>query len=314
MEAAYAVLGSGANTETVAAWNAAHGLDKPLVVQYFNYLSGIILRFDFGLSFNSNLPVTDTILRVVQPTIKISMIGFMFVVLLGVPLGVLCAVKQGSFADNSISFISMTLTAIPAFLIGMVLMLVFAIKLRWLPSFGLSTWKHYILPVLAGGLPGLTTFIRFTRSAMLDTVRQDYIRTARSKGHSELSVIFGVALRNAMLPIAAFIGSILATILASSVVIERVFSIPGIGSQIVTSINYKDTPVILGCVLFLSAFYIIVTILVDIAFTLIDPRVKASFVATKGRRSRKVEAGIGAIVQESGQADWPETGEGGDRD
>lgn len=296
MEVAYTVLGSNATEEAVANWNAERGLDKPLAVQYLNYLKGIVTKFDFGESYRSGLPVLQQVRSVLWPTIKISFFGFMFTILLGVPLGILCAVKQDSLIDKTISIISMAFTAIPAFLWGVVLMLLFSIKLHWLPSFGLNSWKSYIMPVLAGGLPGLTVFIRFTRSAMLDTISQDYIRTSRSKGNSEQKVIFGDALSNALLPIAAFVGSILAGVLANSVVIEKVFSITGLGLTIITAISTKDTPIILGCVMFLSAYYIIVTILVDIAFTFIDPRVKASFVSVKKKKraqetlpERKVE-------------------------
>ena len=287
MEVAYTVLGSNATEEAVAEWNAERGLDKPLWVQYLNYLKGIVTRFDFGKSYRSGISVLTQIKGVIWPTIKISFFGFLFTILLGVPLGILCAVKQDSALDKTISFISMAFTAIPAFLWGVVLMLLFSIKLKWLPSFGLASWKSFIMPVLAGGLPGLTVFIRFTRSAMLDTINQDYIRTSRSKGNSESKVIFGDALSNAMLPIAAFVGSILAGVLANSVVIEKVFSITGLGLTIITAISTKDTPIILGCVMFLSAYYIVVTILVDIAFTLIDPRVKASFVSISRKHAAK---------------------------
>ena len=287
-EVAYTVLGSTATPETVAAWNAEHGLDKPEIVQYFNYLAGIVTRLDFGVSYRSGVSVASKVGAAIMPTVKVSMLGFLVTVVFGIPLGVLCAVKQDTLADKSISLISMALTAVPPFLWGIVLMLVFSVKLKWLPSMGLTSWKHYIMPILAGSLPGLTVFIRFTRSAMLDTISQSYIRTSRSKGNSEMRVIFGDALANAMLPIAAFVGSILASVMAASVVIEKVFSINGIGMTIISAISTKDTPVIMGCVLFLSAYYIVVTILVDIAFTFIDPRVKASFIGGKrGRRTAR---------------------------
>lgn len=298
MEVAYTVLGSNATEEAVAAWNAERGLDKPLAIQYFNYIKNIVTHFDFGKSYRSGIPVLQQVKSVVWPTIKISFFGFLFTIILGVPLGILCAVKQDQLVDKIISFISMAFTAIPAFLWGVVLMLLFSIKLKWLPSFGLNGWKSYVMPVLAGGLPGLTVFIRFTRSAMLDTISQDYIRTSRAKGNSEQKVIFGDALGNAMLPIAAFVGSILAGVLASSVVIEKVFSITGLGLTIINAISTKDTPIILGCVLFLSAYYIVVTILVDVAFTFIDPRVKASFVSVRKKKAANKDRATEKAEQE----------------
>jgi peptide/nickel transport system permease protein len=176
--------------------------------------------------------------------------------------------------------------AVPGFWLGMVFILVFAQRLRWFPTFGFTTPKHWVMPVIVLMLPFAAGFIRQTRSSMLDCIRQDYIRTARSKGETESRVIFRDALRNALLPVITMIGTNFAVIAGGSVLIERIFAIPGVGSKILEAINNKDMPVIILCAMFLTALVAVMNLIVDLCYALVDPRIKATFLKGKKRMGR----------------------------
>ena len=198
-------------------------------------------------------------------------------VLLGVPLGILSAVKQYSFLDVLNSVVAMFLSAIPAFWLGLLSILLFALKLRLLPSDGADTASAFILPIVTLALPGAAELLRLTRSTMLEIIRQDYIRTARAKGASERIVIWRHALRNATLPIITVAGMYFGSLLGGSVITESVFSMPGLGSLTITAIRSKDIPQVMACVLLMAALFCLIMLLVDLLYAFLDPRIRARY-------------------------------------
>ena len=197
--------------------------------------------------------------------------------LLGVPLGILSAVKQYSFLDVLNSVVAMFLSAITAFWLGLLSILLFALKLRLLPSDGADTASAFILPIVTLALPGAAELLRLTRSTMLEIIRQDYIRTARAKGASERIVIWRHALRNATLPIITVAGMYFGSLLGGSVITESVFSMPGVGSLTITAIRSKDIPQVMACVLLMAALFCLIMLLVDLLYAFLDPRIRARY-------------------------------------
>ena len=202
-------------------------------------------------------------------------------VLIGIPLGIACAVKQYSLLDTIPSVLSFFIAAIPSFVLGMVLLLVFAQQLKILPSYGLDTWRHYIMPILAIAIPPAAQNMRFTKSSMLEAIRQDYVRTARGKGATEARVIWGHAIKNAMLPVITSLGMSFGSMLGGTIVIEQVFGMSGLGSLVITAITTKDIPQTMAVTIFLAAMFCVIMLVVDLLYAFIDPRVKARY--TQGR-------------------------------
>jgi peptide/nickel transport system permease protein len=262
------------------AMRANLGLDNPVPIQYLAWL-GKAVRGDFGISYKTRTPVWDVVAKRIPVSIKFSLVTTLAVCLLGLPLGVLCAVKQYTIFDQSINVISKILGAVPGFWLGLMFILLFAQKLRWFPTFGFTTPMHWVLPVATQLLPFCASFIRQTRSAMLDCTRQDYVRTARSKGANESRVIFRDTLRNALLPIITITGNNFAVIIGAAVVVENVFAIPGIGSKVIEAINSKDMPVVLLCTMILAIIFSVMNLLVDLSYALVDPRIKSTFLKGK---------------------------------
>lgn len=256
---------------------AEMGLDKPFFTQFYLYIEGIVTRFDFGTSWQTKRSVTLEILERFPTTLKLGVFGVLVTIILGIPFGIISATKQYSPLDYAVTSTSLVLASMPNFWLALLMILLFALKLKWLPATGTTTWKHWILPVIAQGLGPVATVTRMTRSSMLEVVRQDYITTARAKGLSERTVILKHALKNALLPIVTVIGMQLGGILAGSVVVEAVFSIGGIGSLMMAAINNRNYPMIQGCVLFLSMSICIMNLIVDILYGFIDPRIMAQY-------------------------------------
>ncbi len=276
--------------EQVDALHEELGLDDPLLIQYGRWLWNV-LHGEFGKTYTSDRSsVAKEVIPRIPTSLKVALITITVVVLIGLPLGVLCAVKQYSLADTLINLICKILGSIPQFLVGLLLLLLFGVKLKLLPTYGFTTWRHAILPVVTLALPQIATFVRTTRSSMLDCIRKDYIRTARSKGANEKIVIFRDALKNAMLPLITMIGTEFAKLIGGAIVVENVFAIPGLGSRVIIAINQKDIPTVLCCVLFLSLFFIIATLVMDILYTLVDPRVKSSIMGG-GKKNKKAKTG-----------------------
>lgn len=279
---ARALLGVSAPQADVDALNHEMGYDRPFTTKYVKYVQNMVMKQDFGTSYFTKQSVFDEIWPRYQVTIKLAFLGVLLSSLMGIPLGVYAAVKQYSLWDTIPSILAFMIAAVPAFVLGMVFLFWFALKLNWMPSYGIDTFRHYVLPALAISIPPAAMNFRFTKSSMLESVRQDYVRTARAKGAPERVVIWKHALMNALLPVITQIGLSLGTLIAGAVVAEKLFSIPGIGSLIVDRITYKDEPTIIAGTILIAICFTIVMLIVDLIYALIDPRIKAKYARTKG--------------------------------
>lgn len=270
------ILGQSASPEQVAKLEAEMGLNDPFFVRYFDYITDMF-QGEFGNSYQTKLPVFEEILSRFPTTLTLAAVAMFFATLIGVPVGVISAVRQYSFVDAVSTVAALIFASIPSFVLGLVLMLVFALNLHWLPATGLQDISGYILPAVTLSTGTMATLVRMTRSTMLEVLKQDYIRTARAKGAEEKSVILKHSLRNALLPIITVIGVDFGYLLAGTVVIESVFAISGIGSLLITSIRMKDTPVVMAAIMFVTIAYSLVNLLVDIIYAYIDPRIKSQY-------------------------------------
>ena len=271
------ILGSSATQEQNDALNHDLGYDRPFVVRYVDYMYNLIFRMDMGESYRSGTAVWDDIMKKAAVSIRIAVNGMLCATIIGIPLGILSAVKQYSFLDFSTTTLSMILAAIPSFWLGMLLMYCFALKLGWFPSSGIDTWRHYILPMFAIGLPYAAYELRFTRSTMLEAIRQGYVRNCRAKGGEERVVIWKHALKNALLPVITVTGNNFGGLLGGAMITETVYSIPGLGVMLVNAIKTKDIPVAMGTTLFLAGFFCLIMVVVDLLYALVDPRIKAKY-------------------------------------
>mgnify|MGYP003099674142 CR=1 FL=1 len=284
-----ALLSADASAEQIAAKTAELGLDKPFLYQFFLYLKNLVLHFDMGQSYYTGKDVAAEVLRRFPYTLVLGVSSVIISLIIGIPFGIISATKQYSALDYTVTFLSLILASCPGFLFSLMLVLIFSVRLDWLPAAGVVTWKHWILPILAmGGYP-IATICRTTRSSMLEIVRQDYIRTARAKGLSEFTVIKKHALRNALIPIIAITGLQLGFVIGGTIVFESIFSIPGIGQYLMNSINNKDYNAVQGCVVFMSAFVCLMNLLTDIAYGFVDPRVRASYGGKKKKKTIKTK-------------------------
>ena len=273
------------------AMAARFGLDQPKPVQFLNWAKNA-LKGDLGISYATKMPVMNDIVYRIPTSLRLALLATCIIVLFGLPLGVGCAVKQYTAFDNIVNVLAKVMGSVPGFWLGLMLIIGFSVKLKLLPTFGTGTWKHYVLPVATLSLPFLANYIRQVRSAMLDCIRQDYVRTARSKGASERTVIFRDALKNAMMPIVTTTGGTFCGLVAGAVVVERVFAIPGIGSAIVTAINNRDMPALLACSMVMSVVIILMGLFIDLAYAFVDPRVRSTFEGQKKAKKVKKTEGV----------------------
>lgn len=270
------MLGVGASEEALNGLREELGLNRPFLTRYFDYMAGVF-HGDFGISYRTKLPVFEEISVRFPVTLRLALLAIAVVTIFGILLGVLAAVKQHKIADYILSVFAMLAASVPSFWLGLMMTLLFALQLKWLPSYGLDSWKSYVMPVIALSLPSLAELMRMTRSTMLETIRQDYVRTARSKGVMERRMLLRHALKNALMPIITVIGSNFGSLLGGAVVIETVFSLPGIGNMIVTSIRTKDVPQVMAGTMFIALMFCLVLLVVDVAYALIDPRVRTRY-------------------------------------
>ena len=254
--------------------NVKFGLDKPLGEQYINYMVNAA-HGDFGPSLKQRGRNVSTIMFSKFPvSAKLGGISILVALFVGIPLGCVAAVKRGTWIDNAVVVIATGGIAVPSFVICTVGMYIFGVNLRWLPTFGLTTPIHYILPVFALAAYPIAYITRLMRASMLDVIGQDYIRTAKAKGVSQIVSLFKHALRNAILPVVAYVGPLLAYTLTGSFIVEKIFVIPGLGGQFISSVTTRDYTVIMGTTIFLATLVIIMNTLVDIVYMIIDPRIK----------------------------------------
>jgi len=278
------ILGEGATPDQYAALREEMGLNDPFFVRYFRYVTDA-LTGDFGRSYRTNLPVFQEIATRIPYTLNLAVTSTLIAIIIGIPIGVLSAVKQYTITDNVALGTSLLLTSMPAFWFAMMLILLFSLKLRILPSLGADSWRHFILPAVATSANTLASLLRMTRSTMLEVIRQDYIRTARAKGAKESRVIFGHALRNALLPVVTIIGVNFGIALGGTIVVEQVFALPGLGQLMINAIRSKDTPMVIAAVLFAAIIASVINLIVDIVYAYIDPRLKSKYVTVKARKA-----------------------------
>lgn len=253
-----------------------YGLNRPLPVQYISYLFDVV-RLDFGRSIAEKRPVAQMIREDLPHTLRLTLTAFVLSYLVSLPIGIMIALRPGSRLDYSVLVLCMVGISIPAFWMGILLILVFAVQLQWLPALGVGDrgLAHLVLPTLTLALPRVAFMIRFVRGTMMDVLNEDYLRTARAKGLRENQVLYKHGLRNALIPIVTVGGLQLGFLVGGSVVVERVFGLPGIGDLLVDSISNRDFPTVQACVLMLAASIVIVNLAVDILYTYIDPRLRA---------------------------------------
>lgn len=271
------ILGPTATAEAIAQLSKEMGLDRPFLERFSKYIYDIVTKLDFGESWRTTKPVFDDILKRFPVSINLALCGMVSSCIFGIPLGVLAAVKQYSKLDKITSVVAMAVVAMPSFWVAMLLLLAFALYIPIFPPGGATTWMHYVLPSITLGLANGCSVLRITRSSMLETIRMDYVRTAKSKGVPQKVVIFRHAFKNALLPIITIVGTIFGSLLGGAIITETVFSMPGLGSLIVLSIKSKDTPTVMGCIILLAACYCIIMLIVDLLYAFVDPRIKAKY-------------------------------------
>ncbi|NLW54514.1 MAG: ABC transporter permease [Clostridiaceae bacterium] len=255
------------------ALEAKYGLDKPLFEQYTTYLKGILLDFDFGPSLKQRgMMVIDIIMDGLKTSIRLGVIAAAIALLFGLTLGSIASLRRNTLIDRFIMVVTTAFVSMPSFIMGSLLLLVFAVQLAIVPANG-STSAGMIMPIITLSLYPMAYITRLTRSSMLDVLGQDYIRTARSKGVSYPGIIRGHALKNAIIPVITYFGPMLAYIVTGSLVVERIFAVPGIGRSFVNSITGRDYPLIMGTTIILSTLIVLMNLLGDIMYKLVDPRI-----------------------------------------
>lgn len=283
-------LGSNYTDELYEQKREEMGLNDPVIVRFADYVVGFVTRGDLGDSYSTFRPVADMIGERLGVTLKLGIYGSLITIIVGVFVGILSAVRQYTIMDYVTTVLATFFAAMPNFWLALMGIIIFSQNLKLLPAAGLTTWKHWIMPVICIGIGPIALVVRMTRTSMLDVIRQDYIRTARAKGVSEKTVIMKHALRNALIPVITVIGMQLSVIFGGSIVVETVFSIPGMGMLLLTAINSRDYPVIQGCVLVLSLAVCIINLLVDIAYAYADPRIKSQYTSSKKHRRHTAKA------------------------
>lgn len=269
-------LGEMAKPEQIEALEKEMGLDKPFIVQYANYIKKAVTG-DFGRSYLSNREVFDDVLSRFPDTLKLAIASMVIAVVIGIPVGIISATKQYSLLDSVTMVLALIGVSMPVFWLGLMLILVFSVKLGVLPSSGSSTLQHLILPAITLGLSSTAIITRMTRSSMLEIIRQDYIRTARAKGVPERIVVNKHALRNALIPVVTVVGLQFGSLLGGAVLTESVFSWPGVGNLMIDAIKKQDRPIVLACIIFISITFSVVNLGVDILYAFIDPRIKSQY-------------------------------------
>ncbi|MGI6782931.1 MAG: nickel ABC transporter permease [Aminivibrio sp.] len=270
------VLGDQATEEAVQEFRNKEGLNDPFLVQYGRYVLKA-MHGDIGRSYMTRRPVSGEILSAFPATIRLAALSMLIAIILGVPFGIISAIRQYSFFDSVTMVFAMVGLSMPVFWLGILLILFFSVHLRWLPSSGFNTMAAMILPSVTLAAQSIAIVTRMTRSSMLEVVRQDYIRTVRAKGQKESVVIWRHALGNALIPVVTVVGLQFGHLLGGAVLTESIFSIPGVGRLMVDAIKMRDYPLVQGGVLYIAVAFSLVNLLVDLVYAWVDPRIKAQY-------------------------------------
>ena len=283
-------LGSRYTQEMYDQLSHEMGLDRSFFEQLWNYFFNFVTKFDLGRSFQTYIPVTTEIATRFPITVKLGLLEIIVTLIIGLPLGIVSAIKQYSVLDISLTTFALIVAAIPNYVLALLGAIVFGVMLKWLPITGLGSVAAWILPVAANSLSGVAVVTRMTRTTMLEVIRQDYIRTARSKGQKESIILRKHALKNCLIPIVTSVSSMIAMVMAGSIIVETIFSIPGIGIYLATGIQSRDYAVVNGCVLLISFVVCILNLLADFVYALIDPRIKVIYTSDKKKAKAAREA------------------------
>ena len=271
------MLGSSATQAEIEQAREMLGLNGSYLHRFWNYASGVFLRFDLGTSFQYGTSVTADMLTRFPRTFTLAVASMLISICVGVPLGVIAATHQNTVSDRASMIIAMFGVSMPSFWLAILLVLLFSMKLGLLPSYGIGGLKFYILPAIANSFGRIAGFARQTRSSVLECIRADYVTTARAKGVSEKKVLMGHILPNSMIPIITYAGTQFSGLLGGAIVIENVFTIPGIGTYMVQAINYRDYGAVQGSVIFSAITFSVVMLIVDVIYAYVDPRIKAQY-------------------------------------
>jgi len=254
------------------------GLNRPYHVRLLEYIGNVFLRLDFGSSYSTGVPVASEIIRRLWNTVYIALLSLAYMVVLGIPIGVRAAVKANKAEDRISMFITLMLSSMPVFWFALLVALLFSLRLGWLPSYGSATFAHFVLPSLSSGLHVMAGVARQTRSSMLEVIRSDYVTTARSKGLRESGVIYGHALQNALIPIITVCGNQFGRMIGGVVLVETIFTIPGIGTYLLNGIQSRDYNMVQGCLIVIAFFTCTIMLITDVIYAYVDPRIRARYV------------------------------------
>ncbi len=272
-DAARIIAGDEAPQERVEQIRRDLGLDRPAIVQYGAYLSNL-MRGDLGVSFSSRRPVATEISSRFWNTFSLALAAITLATIVGIAMGVISALFRGQAADHIVTLLALLGISIPVFWLGLLLMQLFSVELGWLPAAGYGTWKHYIMPTICLSVFSIAFITRMTRSSLLETIQQDYVRTARAKGVRERLVLFMHSLRNALLPITIIVGLRFGYMVGGAVITEEVFAWPGLGRLLILSVSQRDIPLVQGLLLVFATSFVLVNLLVDVLYAFLDPRVR----------------------------------------
>lgn len=281
------ILGATAKESDLAAKRAELGLDDPYFIRLARFLSDTFLRFDFGVSWMTNVSIKASLIERIPRTMTLAIVTFILAFGIGIPLGVTAAVHQNRWQDGVCMTLALIGVSIPNFWLAMLLVILFSLKLGWLPAMGVGGIQYYILPALAGSSGQIAASARQSRSSMLDVIRADYITTARAKGVAEHAVIVKHALKNALIPIITMMGTSFGRMLGGAMVLETIFTIPGMGMFIIGGVNNRDYPVVEIGTIFLAIIFSLCMLVVDLFYAAVDPRIKAQFVNSAKRKVKK---------------------------
>lgn len=281
------ILGPSATQVEIQAKELELGLKDPFLVQLGRFLKQTFIDFDLGKSYITSVPVKDELVQRFPRTLILAIASTMISLGVGVPLGVTAAVHQDKPADYLTMAVALLGISTPGFWLALMMVLLFAVKLHWVPATGIIGFKSWILPCISNAVIGISTQARQSRSSMLDVIHSDYIVMARSKGLSENKVIWGHALPNALIPVITIAGSVFGNMMGGSLIIESVFAIPGVGYYMIGAVNNRDYMVVRSCVILLSIVFSLIVLLTDLVLAAIDPRIKSQFAGSVGRKKIK---------------------------
>ena len=267
------ILGDAANEESIALLREELGLNDPFFVRFFRYVFDA-LHGDFGRSYSTNVPVMEEIAVRFPVTLKLAVFGILLSLVVGIPIGIISAVRQYSLLDYSTMLFTLILTSMPGFWLGMLLLMLFSLKLGWFPATGAVGWISFVLPTITVASRSMANIARMTRTTMLEVLGQDYVRTARAKGANEKRVIFKHSLKNALIPVITVAGTNFGSLMGGAVLIETVFAMPGLGTLLVNGVRSQNTPIVMACVLVIAISFSLINLIVDLLYTWLDPRLK----------------------------------------